>query len=237
MRRILTVFFIAALFFSCSTAIAVSERQVKIVVFGDSLTSGFQIGKGGSYAVRLQDKLEKIGFVDFSVVDMSVTGDSTSSAYSRVNSVIAARPDIVVVALGVDDAAKKIDPGAINQYIGLAIARLLEKGIGVVLLGVDAPPGQPDEYRQYIDSVYASLAKYYKTAFIPNILDGVIGNPEHNLADRYRPNGKGVDVMVENSYRTIGAYMKNVIEQKDAQGYVSGPDAPLPPSQPVPELK
>lgn len=229
-------FVFALLFASCSYAF--TQTKVKVIVFGDSLTSGFQIGKEGAYAVRLKEKLEKAGFTDFDVIDMSVAGESTVSSYQRTSRVISRSPDIVIVALGADDAAKLGNPNAINQYVGMSIAALLEKGIGVVLLGVNAPPGATEDYKARLSGVYDNLGRYYKVAYIPGILNEVISRPDLNLADKYRPNGKGVDAIVEASYDTIGRYMNNVIEQKSAlQSYGDETGAPLPAAQPVPEVK
>lgn len=236
--RAVSTVILAALLAMVSLPAHAVELRVKVVVFGDSLTSGSQIGKESALAAKLQAKLEKLGYTNFVVEDMSLTNDSSSSAYQRVHKVAARHPDIVIVALGSDDAVKNIDPGAINQYVGMVVAYLLDKGIGVVVLGVDAPLSATDEYRTQLESVYSGLATHYKTAYVPNILDGILNNPQHTLADRYRPNGKGVDVMVENTYRLVAAYMDTVIRQKKAAATDSdGSFAPLPPAQPVPEMK
>lgn len=214
------------------------DTHVKLVVFGDSLTAGSQIGRESALAAKLQAKLEKMGYTNFSIEDMSVTGDSTAAAYQRVNRVAARYPDIVIVALGADDAVKNIDTAAINQYVGMAISYLTGKGIGVVLLGVDAPLSATEEYKSNLETVFANLASHYRTAFVPNILGDVLNNPKHTLADRYRPNGKGVDAMVERSHVLVAAYMDTVIRRKKAAITDSdGTFAPLPPAQPVPELK
>lgn len=216
---------------------AQADTLVKIVVYGDSLTSGFQIGKEGAYAKRLQEKLERIGFKNFAVIDMSMAVESSAAAYQRVNYILAKQPDIAIVAIGADDAMKQVDTRAINQYVGITIATLLQNSIGVVLLGIDAPPAAPERYRAQLEQVYLNLARHYKTAFVPHALEGVAGVPGNNLADQYRPNGKGVDVMVENTYRTVGAYMNTVLERKKAFDSPLGSGAALPPAQPVPEPK
>jgi acyl-CoA thioesterase-1 len=216
---------------------AFAAGDLKIIVFGDSISSGFQIRKEDALASKLHEKLKNVGYTNFSVTDMSVAGDTTATAISRVSSVVAKRPDMVIVALGADDALRAVNPDLIHRNISTIVGMLVQERISVVLLGINAPPGVGSEYSNKLQSSFRIISDFYKTAFYPDALTGVIGKYQLNLADGYHPNAKGVDVIVENIYRTVDAYMRAILEQRmrlqpqDGEGGV-----PLPPAQAVPVL-
>src|SRR5947207_856947 len=95
----------------CTASTAALAKPVKIVVFGDSLTSGYQLPAAQGYPAVLQQLLRSRGYTETEVINMSVAGETALNAYSRVPDVIALRPDIVMVELGYNDVLQGMDPG------------------------------------------------------------------------------------------------------------------------------
>lgn len=183
-------------------------EMIRVAVFGDSLTSGYQLQPEDAYPAKLQRKLKEIGFSNFEVLNLASAGETTSGAVERVSSVLVRQPHIVVVELGGNDALRGINPDLIYRNLMSIVTRLRDNGVYVILMGVKAPASLGYDYGQHLDAVYEKVAGYNKIAFYPSALEGVIGQPELNLADGYHPNGKGVDVMVEGSYRLVDAALR-----------------------------
>ncbi len=239
MKRFFETFFITLLLSVFATA-ALAQGTIRVVVYGDSLTSGYQLSEGDSYPAKMSKKIQEVGFTNVEVTNMSVAGETTAGGVERLNSLISKQPDIVVVELGGNDIIRGVDPNVIYQNLMHIVGRLKENNVYIVLIGMKAPPNMGDTYAQQVEAVYHRIATFYSTAFYPFALEGIFGNPEMNLADGYHPNGKGTDVMVEQTYALVDAGLRWKWEYMQYQEYYqrqwqketsgkSGPSVPTPP--------
>jgi acyl-CoA thioesterase-1 len=79
---------------------------VKIVALGDSLTSGHRLPRDEAYPARLEEALKEEG-VNAVVVNHGVSGDTSSGGVRRLSAALEDRPDILIVALGVNDGLRR----------------------------------------------------------------------------------------------------------------------------------
>ena len=216
MNRIFENFFAALLVTGaimaalCSDALA--QSQLRIVIYGDSLTSGYQLSPDSGFPVKLERKLREIGFDNFEVVNMSQVGETTAGGLDRLAALQAKRPDIVIVELGANDAMRGIGTNLIHQNLAYIIAPLQASNTYIILMGIKAPESMGYGYSQQLDAALAQVATTQKVAFYPFALEGIAGHAELTLADGYHPNSKGVDVMVEGVYRMVNAGMRWKLE-------------------------
>jgi len=70
-----------------------------LVVFGDSLSAGYGVPQGQSYPDDLQRTLDAQGYA-WRVVNLGISGDTTSGGLARVNTGTALRPAMVLLELG-----------------------------------------------------------------------------------------------------------------------------------------
>lgn len=177
--------------------------NMRIIVFGDSLTSGYQLQQEEAFPTKLDRKLREIGYQNIEMLNMSLAGETTTGGLERLNAVISKRPDIVVLELGGNDAMRGINSALIHRNLATIISKLQAEKIYVVLMGVQAPPSMGLAYAQQIDAVYRALAEFYAIPIYLNALEGISERPEYTLADGLHPNAKGVDIMVEGMYRLV----------------------------------
>jgi acyl-CoA thioesterase I len=192
----------------CATTVpddAYAVPPIRVVVFGDSLTSGFQLQPEQAFPAKLDRKLKEYGFTNVIVTNMSVPGETTAGGLERVDSVVALRPDVVVLELGANDALRGINTGVIYNNLSGILSKLVQVRAYVVFVGIKAPSNMGYSYSAQLEQGYRTLAEAYKTAFYPFALEGVLGHPDLNLADGYHPNGRGVDVMVDRIYPLVDA--------------------------------
>ncbi len=204
MMRHLTVFLLAITL----SGNALADDLMRIVVFGDSLTSGYRLRPEEGFPGKLKQKLLAIGHKNIDVVNMSIPGNTTFDAKDRVYTVMNARPDIVIVAFGMNDVLRGVKPAHIYNYLGATISGLManrERPVYVILVGIKAPDTVDTTYANALEKNYAALADHYKIPIYPDLLAGIAGHRELNLADEFHPNAKGTDVMVENLYRYVDA--------------------------------
>jgi acyl-CoA thioesterase-1 len=166
-----------------------------IVAFGDSLTAGYGVPAGQSFPDFLQRKLDERGY-SYRVVNEGVSGDTSSAALVRIDSIIAHQPAIIIVAFGGNDGLRGSSVAAMEENQRQIITRLQQAGAKVVLGGMTLPPNYGSEYVRAFEAVYPRLAKEFDAALIPFLLEGVAARPEL-LSDEIHPNAKGNEIVAE----------------------------------------
>jgi len=207
-------FFISRIFISlfllcpCGQANAV-QNTIRIAIYGDSLTSGYQLQPEQAFPAKLERKFKEVGFNNVEVSNMSVAGETTAGGVERLNSVLIKHPDIVILELGSNDALRGISPPLIYNNLMDMTRRLIQNGSYVILAGAKAPPDMGYAYSSQLDAIYEQVVSLNgKLPFYPFILNGIVGKPELNLADGLHPSSKGVEVMVENIYPLVDAVVR-----------------------------
>ena len=170
----------------------------KIVLFGDSLMSGYGLEKKFHLSTILEKSLRQKDF-DVSVINASVSGDTTSGGLNRLNWLLEKRKiDIVVLCLGANDMLRGIKPSIIKKNLNKILEILQNKKVNILLAGMLSQESLGEEYKIKFDSIYPELAKKFQISFLPFLLDGVALNPELNLNDGKHPNPKGVNLISKN---------------------------------------
>jgi acyl-CoA thioesterase-1 len=150
-------------------AVAPAAEERVIVAFGDSLTAGFGVDPELAWPAFLQERLAREGY-PYRVVNAGVSGDTTAGGLRRVDWVLRAQPEIVVVALGANDGLRGQPVAAMQANLAAIVARLQGAGARVLLARVP---------------------------LMPFLLDGVAADPRLNQADGIHPNAEGHRLVAE----------------------------------------
>jgi len=161
-----------------------------IVCFGDSLTAGFGADPGQSYPDWLQKDIDKRGF-RYRVVNLGISGDTTSGGVSRVDSAVALKPAIVILELGANDGLRGLPLSMTRNNLDEMITSFRKAGAKVVLAGITLPRNYGPDYIRDFEKVYSDLAAKYKLPFVPFLLEGVATVPALMQGDRLHPTGEG----------------------------------------------
>ena len=175
----------------------------KIVLFGDSLMSGYGLDEQFHLSSVLEKNLKEKGY-DVKIVNASVSGDTTYGGLNRVNWLLEKREvNIIVLCLGANDMLRGIDPTTIKKNLKNILIILKEKNISVLLAGMLAQKTYGEEYKTNFDAIYPELAKRYNVSFLPFLLEGVALIPKYNLDDGKHPNHKGIELISKNLERKL----------------------------------
>ena len=152
-----------------------------IVAFGDSLTAGLGVAPDEAYPARLEERLRREGY-PYRVVNAGVSGDTTAGALRRVDWVLRAHPDVVIVALGANDGLRGQSVAAMRGNLEAIVARLKKAGARVLLTGMRLPPNYGDAYAREFAAAYPAVARL-------NQPDAIHPNAEGQrvIADRLWP--------------------------------------------------
>ena len=170
---------------------------VRILAFGDSLTAGYNLPPGQSFADQLEAALKSKGY-DATVIQGGVSGDTSTGGKARLDWVLGgAKADHVIVELGANDALRGIDPAQTQTNLDAILTTLQGKNLPVLLAGMLAPPNLGADYQKRFNGLYPALAKAHKVPLYPFFLDGVAAHPDLQLSDGMHPTVQGVGVMVK----------------------------------------
>src|SRR3989442_10765179 len=81
------------------------DSRPVVLAFGDSLTAGFGVPQAEAYPARLQRSLDKRGH-KYRVVNMGISGDTTSGGQARMRAALQQKPSIVILELGANDGLR-----------------------------------------------------------------------------------------------------------------------------------
>jgi acyl-CoA thioesterase-1 len=164
------------------------------VILGDSLTAGLGLDRSQSFPSLLQKRLDAAGH-RFQVVNAGVSGDTTAGALRRLDWSIDGNTRILVVALGGNDGLRGVPPSETRANLNEIITRARQRGITVVLAGMEAPPNYGPVYTSEFRQVFKELAKTHDVPFIPFLLEGVAGVSRLNQPDGIHPNQEGARIV------------------------------------------
>ncbi len=171
-------------------------RVPVILDFGDSLTAGYGLPTGQAFPARLEAWLHQQG-IEARVVNAGVSGDTTAGGLARLDWALADKPDLVILALGANDALRGIEPSTVRENLDKMIGKIEASGAKLLLLGMLAPPNWGEEYSHAFDQIFPELARIHHLPLYPFFLEGVAMKPELNQPDGLHPNERGVAVLVD----------------------------------------
>ena len=178
-----------------------SSRGSGIIAFGDSLTAGYGAAPGEDYPTRLS------AMIGTPIVNAGVSGDTTESALARIDADVLSRdPRIVIVGLGGNDFLQSVPIATTEANLRTIVRRIEGSGAMVVLLGFRFPSLSAN-----YDKMYESVAHDERCLLVPDLLDGIIGNPSLK-SDEIHPNGRGYEIFAQ---RVAGPCRK-LIKRADA---------------------
>ncbi|KQS63870.1 acyl-CoA thioesterase [Rhizobium sp. Leaf371] len=182
---------------------------IELVGFGDSLMAGYQLPPADAFPARLEKALRDKG-LDVSISNAGVSGDTTSGGLARIDWSVPDGTKGVILELGANDALRGIPPEESRKNLVAMIEKLKARGIGVLLVGMLAPPNMGGDYADRFNPIYPDLAKTYAIPLYPFFLDGVVQDAGLKIEDGMHPNPKGVGVMVERMLPVVETFLQGL---------------------------
>ena len=196
--------------------LAEEDGSFHLVVFGDSLSSGYHIPEGKGFIPVLQERLTTKGFDNVSVLNAAVAGDTTADGLKRIDQVMKLTPHAVILELGINDVINSIDFKQSEENLDKIIQQFKENNIPVLLVGMRAPFLTDQKSREEFIGMYKRMAKKHKLVFYPYFLEGVlidtlgIYDLKYMQDDGSHPNEQGVKIMVDKFMPTLYKFLNTL---------------------------
>jgi acyl-CoA thioesterase-1 len=181
---------------------ASSGSRPRIVFLGDSLTAGLGLPKEHSVPSLIAARLAEKGY-EYHVVNAGVSGDTSAGGLSRLDWSLDGDVRVLVIELGANDGLRGLPVAAMKNNLDEIISRAKQRGIAVVLTGMEAPPNYGDAYTTEFRQAFRDLAREHEVVFVPFFLEGVAGIPALNQADGIHPNAEGARLVERTLWQAL----------------------------------
>jgi len=179
------------------------ENVNKIVLFGDSLMSGYGLEENQVLSIILENDLKEAGY-NIKVINGSISGDTSEDGLDRIEEYTSDIDiDMIILGLGANDMIRRISPNQIESNLRKIIEIIKTKKIKIILAGMKASPINGLGYKKKFDDIFPKLAKEYDLDLIPFLLEKVALNPKLNQRDGIHPNYEGAKLVSQNIKKII----------------------------------
>jgi acyl-CoA thioesterase I len=145
-----------------------------VVFLGDSITSGHGLPLDVTFPLRLGASL------GVPVRNAGISGDLTAGGLRRLDTdVLAHRPKLVVVELGVNDAFRRTPPQETLANLRAIVRRVREDGGGVLLLHISLSALGGDVYRDGVRAIAETEGAWLLEDFLAGVVPALTTDGLH----------------------------------------------------------
>lgn len=155
-----------------------------ILVVGDSLSAEYGLARGTGWVALLSQRLAQ-QHIDATVVNASISGDTTSGGNARLGSLLDRHhPAIVIIELGGNDGLRGQPVAAAEKNLRAMVEASRAAHAKVLLAGMRIPPNYGRTYTDQFAAMYTHIATDLKVALVPFLLEGVADQSDLFQADQ-----------------------------------------------------
>jgi acyl-CoA thioesterase-1 len=211
-RAVLAHCIVAAAAFAAAVPTArAMARPTKVLVVGDSLSAEYGLARGSGWVALLEQRLqrEKVGAT---VVNASISGDTTSGGRTRLGSLLDQhKPTHVIIELGSNDALRGLPLAMTRDNLTVMVRAVRDSGAQVLLVGMRMPPNYGRSYTQEFETMFPALAKTEGAALVPFMLAGIADSPNASglfQDDRLHPNAQAQPIIFDNVWPVLRGQLR-----------------------------
>ncbi len=188
-----------------------AQAASTVLVVGDSLSAEYGLRRGSGWVELLRQRLAK-DRRRVTVVNASVSGDTTSGGRSRLPALLKThQPAVVVIELGGNDALRGLPLSMTEDNLRAMVRASQEAGARVLLLGMQMPPNYGAQYGKAFADLFAKVARETRSAVVPFFLQGVADGADPTAlfqVDRIHPNEEAQPRMLDNVWPELKKLLK-----------------------------
>lgn len=182
---------------------AETTDQGKILVLGDSLSSGYNFSPDKTWVALLDKKLSEEN-INYQVINSSISGDTTTQGLQRLPKLLEVhQPDMVIIELGGNDGIRGFPPKSIKSNLDKLVKMSKQSGADVLLLGIRIFPNYGERYADAFFNNYQKVADNNEVALVPFFLENVGGKDDLMQKDGVHPNEKAQPILLDNVWPKV----------------------------------
>lgn len=180
-----------------------------LVVLGDSISAEYGLARDRGWVKLLADRLTRER-IDYSVVNASISGETTSGGRSRLPEILArTKPAIVVIELGGNDGLRGLSLAATEDNLAAMIRAAQAAGARVLIVGMQLPPNYGRAYTDRFAVLFETLAKRYRTELVPFFFAGFADRFDLFQPDRIHPTEAAQARLLDNVWPALQPLLRH----------------------------
>ena len=161
-----------------AASVKIAPAATTILVVGDSLSAEYGLKRGSGWVALLEKKLA-VEKIPATVVNASISGDTTTGGRARLPTLLASHhPTLVVIELGANDALQGLPLTLTQDNLAAMTQAAQNAGAKVLLLGMQVPPNYGRDYSSRFAHLYVDVAQNSKAGLVPFMLKGIADVPD-----------------------------------------------------------
>jgi acyl-CoA thioesterase-1 len=182
---------------------AIGASQKSILVYGDSLSAAYGIAQARGWVALLGERLKRER-PDYSVVNASISGETTAGGRARLQGALERhKPSIVVLELGANDGLRGLPLKQMQENLAAMIRQAQASGARVLVIGMKMPPNYGPDYTREFEVAFAQAARRHQAALVPFLLEDFAEKPELFQPDRIHPNETAQPLMLDRVWKEL----------------------------------
>jgi acyl-CoA thioesterase I len=155
---------------------------------------------------------------DFTVINASISGDTTSGGRSRLAPLIDLHhPTHVIIELGANDALRGLPVAKTEENLTAMVQTALKSKAKVLLVGIQIPPNYGSAFAKQFTETFPKVAKANKVGLVPFMLAGVADTADATKlfqADRIHPTEAAHPIILNNIWPELQKQLKSASPSK-----------------------
>jgi len=195
----------AVLFMALIPLLAVAQDENKVLVVGDSLSAAYGLAREQGW-VHLLDMRLQSEYPGWSVVNASISGETTAGGAARVERELAAHsPKLVVIELGANGGLRGLPLEQARANLEKMVTLSRTAGADVLVVGMHIPPNYGPDYTQAFHAMFGEVASAHGAAVLPFLLEPIATDREAFLPDNLHPTAQAQPKILEHVWPAVEA--------------------------------
>lgn len=178
-----------------------------VLVLGDSLSAEYGLPRGSGWVTLMQNRLRAEKF-DATVVNASISGETTAGGKARLPALLQQHPAIVVLELGGNDGLRGLSLAATQANLREMVKLATASGAQVLLVGMQIPPNYGIDYSKRFAAMFQGLGREKGVKLVPFLLAGMEDSEDFFQVDRIHPNQQAQPLLLDNVWPGLKSFFK-----------------------------
>ncbi|MGB2079390.1 MAG: arylesterase [Vibrio sp.] len=182
------------------------QQNNSLLILGDSLSAGYQMGIEQSWPYLLGQDLKQSAQIE--VINASISGDTSGNGLARLPQLLQTHnPKWLLIELGANDGLRGFAPQEVEKNLNAMIELAQSHHINVILMQIKMPPNYGRRYTEAFAAVYPKVAQSHQIPLIDFFLEEVILKQEWMKQDGLHPNEKAQPWISEHMKTALTPYL------------------------------
>jgi len=197
-----------ALLLTCVVPAHAADAPPALLVLGDSVSAGYGLPAGKGWVTLLDARLKADGY-HYTVVNGSISGDTTAGGRTRLPALLALhKPAIVVIELGGNDALRGGNLGATRTNLENMVTAAQDAKARVMIVGMQLPSNYGPAYVKDFSALFGDVAKAKRVPLVPAFFAGFGEDLALFQPDRIHPTAEAQAKLLDNVWPTLQTLLR-----------------------------